>query len=168
MKIISYDYEVLTKLTDLDKFIEKCARNCYKSEGSITENSSDKLIGHLINAGHTAMLEHANITVKFTNDMHTYKDLTRHRHASFAIESTRWCNYSNDKFGNELTFIKPNGLDEDSQAYSYWKSACEEAEKCYLAMKAEGATNDQASGVLNQSLKADVIITANIREWRHS
>ena len=169
MKIIEPRVEILTPIDDADisRHIETCARNCYKSEGYITEDSAKKIIAMLIKNGHEAMLEHFNITVKFTNSIHAYKDLTRHRHASFAIESTRWCNYSNDKFGNELTFVKPYGLQEGTELYELWKEQCLSCEQAYLSMKNKGATNDQASDVLNQSLKADVIMTCNLREWRY-
>lgn len=169
MKIISPKVEILTPINDQDisRHIETCARNCYKSEGYITKDSDKKIITMLIKNGHEAMLEHFNITVKFTNSLHAYKDLTRHRHASFAIESTRWCNYTNDKFGNELTFVKPYGLEEGTELYGLWKEQCLACEKSYLEMKVKGATNDQASDVLNQSLKADVVMTCNLREWRY-
>lgn len=169
MKIISPNVEIWTPLDseEVSRFIERCARNCYKSEGSINEQSAEKMISMLIKRGHEAMLEHFNITVKFTNSLHAYKDLTRHRHASFAIESTRWCNYSTDKFGNELTFVKPYGLEEGTELYELWKEQCLACEKSYLEMKNKGATNDQASDVLNQSVKADVVMTCNLREWRY-
>lgn len=169
MKIIEPSFEIWTPLDEnyILKFLERCARNCYKSEGSINKDSAKKMIKKLIELKHEAMLEHFNITVKFTNDLHAYKDLTRHRHASFAIESTRWCNYSNDKFGNELTFVKPYGLDENNGIYHTWLKQCQSVEDSYLLMKEWKSTNDQASNVLNQSIKADVVMTCNIREWRY-
>jgi len=169
MKVVEPSFEIWTDLDDktVGQFIEKCARNCYKSEGLITEDSYKKIIKMLINNGHTAMLEHFSITLKLTTDLHSYKDLTRHRHAAFAIESTRWCNYSGDKFGKELTFIKPYGLEPGTTLYSIWNKHCLDSEISYINMKNNDSTTDQASQVLNQSLKADVVITCNIREWRH-
>lgn len=169
MKIIEPSFEIWTPLDEnyILKFLEKCARNCYKSEGSITEGSAEKMVRKLIQLKHEAMLEHYNITIKFTNDLHAYKDLTRHRHASFAIESSRWCGYNNDKFGKELTFIKPYGLEEGKAPYNMWYQSCKLAEDNYMVMKEFKATNDQASGILNQSIKADVVMTCNIREWRY-
>lgn len=169
MKIIQPSFEVWTDLDEkhINTFLEKCARNCYKSEGSIEEGSAEQMISKLIHLGHEAMLEHYNITVKFTNDLHTYKDLTRHRHVSFAIESSRWCCYSNEKFGKELTFVKPADMTEGSGIYNTWYRQCLDSENAYMLMKDLKATNDQASGVLNQSLKADVVMTCNVREWRY-
>ena len=169
MKIIEPSFEIWTPLDEeyILKFLEKCARNCYKSEGNICEGSAKKMIEKLISLKHEAMLEHYSITIKFTNDLHTYKDLTRHRHASFAIESSRWCTYSNDKFGKELTFIKPYGLEEGKAPYNMWYQSCKLIEDNYMVMKEFKATNDQASGILNQSIKADVVMTCNIREWRY-
>ena len=101
VKIVAPRVEVLTPLDGetILKHIELCARNCYKSEGNISEDCSSavKMINKLIELDHTAMIEHYNITVKFVCDLGFYKDITRHRHASFAIESTRYCNYSKGK-----------------------------------------------------------------------
>ena len=167
MKVEELKFECLTELSNetVGKFIEQCARNCYKSEGAVTKDSYGRIIKNVLLAnGHESMLEHFNITFKLTTDLHSYKDLTRHRHASFAIESTRWCNYSKNK---ELAFIEPYGLKKQLNAYNVWKKACEQTSVDYNMMIDMGATIDQASQVLNQSIKADVIITANIREWRH-
>ena len=99
--------------------------------------------------------------------MHSYKDLTRHRIASFAIESTRWCDYSKESRFEGISFIEPYGLKENLSAYNIWKKACEQCEIDYKNAKNMNITTDQASQFLNQSLKADVVVTANIREWRH-
>ncbi len=98
--------------TDVDgkgvlKKIETIARTCYKSESKITEDSAEKMVARLIKNGHEAMLEHASVTVKFVCDRGISHELVRHRLASFAQESTRFCNYSNEEFGSEITFIKP-------------------------------------------------------------
>lgn len=93
MKIVEPKVEFLTQLDgeQVLKHLELCARNCYKSEDKITEDSASKMVQKLIELGHEAMIEHFNVTVKLTTDVGAYKDLTRHRHASFAIESTRYC-----------------------------------------------------------------------------
>ena len=169
VKIVSPSIEVITPLDGdyILKHLERCARNCYKSEDKITSDSAQKMIKKLIDLGHEAMIEHFSITVKLTTDVGAYKDLTRHRHASFAIESTRFCNYSKGKYGNELTFMKPSNMEEGSKIYNIWYQAMTDIEKHYLDMAAEGAAADQLRMLLPHSTKADVFMTANLREWRH-
>ena len=113
--IVPY-YEILDELDGqkiLEK-IEKVARTCYKSEGKIQEGSAAKMVASLIKSGHEAMLEHVSVTVKFVVDRGISHELVRHRLASFAQESTRYCNYSKDDFGSEITFIIPEYLDYKS------------------------------------------------------
>lgn len=95
-----------------------------------------------------------------------YKDLTRHRHASFSIESSRFCRYNSDKFGNEIKFIDPCNIDS-KELFNEWYSACTEIEQRYLKMAELGATPDQMRMILPHSTAAEVVMTANIREWRH-
>lgn len=169
VKIVSPEIEVITPLDGdyILKHLERCARNCYKSEDKITSDSAQKMIKKLLEMGHEAMIEHFSITVKLTTDVGAYKDLTRHRHASFAIESTRFCNYSKGKYGNELTFMKPSNMEEGTEIYNIWLKAMADTEQHYLNMAALGASADQLRMLLPHSTKADVFMTANIREWRH-
>lgn len=169
VKIVNPSIEVITPLDGdyILKHLERCARNCYKSEDKITADSAQKMIKKLIDLGHEAMIEHFSITVKLTTDVGAYKDLTRHRHASFAIESTRFCNYSKGKYGNELTFMRPSNMEEGTPVYNIWYQAMLDIEKHYLNMAAEGAAVDQLRMLLPHSTKADVFMTANLREWRH-
>lgn len=169
VKIVQPQIEILTPLDGdyIIKHLELCARNCYKSEDKITEDSAKAMIKKLLELGHEAMIEHFSITVKFTTDVGAYKDLTRHRMASFAIESTRFCNYSKGKYGNELTFMQPSNIEEGTELYNIWYKTMEMIEKSYLEMAEKGAKADQLRMLLPHSTKADVIMTANIREWRH-
>lgn len=171
MKIIEPNVEILSNINgdEILKHLELCARNCYKSESNITEDTTSaiKMINKLIELDHTAMLEHFNITIKLLCDVGTYKDLTRHRHCSFAIESTRYCNYSKGKFGNEISVIKPCNMDENSGIYHTWLKAMNDMERAYMQMAEIGATPDQLRMILPHSTAASVILTANIREFRH-
>lgn len=175
MQIIDPRYEILTPISEggMDelKMIEKIARVCYKSESHITEDgeSAKKLITALIRSGHEAMLEHGIISVKFTVDRGVSHEIVRHRMASFAQESTRYCNYSGDKFGNELTFIKPSFFDGPDRmgAYNRWLKSMEAAEKNYMKLMSLGAKPEEARSVLPNSLKTEIVVTANYREWRH-
>lgn len=148
------------------KNIERACRTCYRSEGLITEDSYKKLLKNCINRGHESVLEHEKITIRMCCDLGVYKDLTRHRIASFSIESTRYCNYGKDKFENELKFIKPIYFDEGQKA-ELWLSICSEIEKHYMEMTKLKCTPDEMRMILPHSIAAEVTMTANIREWKH-
>lgn len=190
MKIIKAGYEILTPISkdgiEELKFIEKVARTCYKSEDKITEDGSSavKMVQNLVKSGHEAMLEHGGMTVKFTVDRGISHEIVRHRVASFAQESTRYCNYSKGKFGGELTFIQPPFVtDEDVEWFMKneyglrplmpppslsWLFEMSRAESAYLLMATKNKISPQlARDILPTSLKTEVVMTANWREWRH-
>lgn len=176
MQIIKAGYEILDPLNgeDILKKIEYIARKCYKSEDKITEGSAERMVKSLIMRGHEAMLEHFSFSVCFTVDRGVSHEIVRHRVASFAQESTRYCNYGSR--AGEITVIEPFYLKADgvnvstenwSERYGAWVSACEEAERSYLRMLEDGATPQEARAVLPTSLKTELVMTANLREWRH-
>lgn len=146
--------------------LELIGRTCYKSEDKITEDSAAKFVAGLIKRGHEAMLEHVSITVKFVTDRGISHEIVRHRLASYAQESTRYCNYSQDKFGHELTFIIPDFLEYGSEGFKLWKDEMKQVEKTYFAMLEAGHTPQEARSVLPNSLKTELVMTANLREWR--
>ena len=149
------------------KNIERACRTCYRSEGKITEESYKTLLKNCITRGHESVLEHEKVTIRLYCDLGVYKDLTRHRIASFSIESTRYCNYGKDKFDNELKIIKPCNIEEGTDIYANWKNACEAIEKNYMEMSKKGALPDQLRMILPHSIAAEATMTANIREWKH-
>ena len=149
------------------KRIERACRVCYRSEGNITEDSYKNLLKNCIGRGHESVLEHEKISARLIGDIGTYKDLTRHRFASFSVESTRYCNYGKDKFDNEIKIIKPCHIDEGTELYDLWKKGIEDIEKVYLKMSEKGATADQLRMLLPHSTAAEYAVTANIREWKH-
>ena len=169
MRVINAGYEIISDLngSEILKHIERCARVCYKSEDRITDGSAEKMVAALIRSGHEAMLEHYSFTVKFICDRGIANELVRHRIASFAQESSRYCCYAKDKFGKELTFINPCFWEPDSDNYARWFHEMDEAEKTYLAMIEDGATPEQARDILPMSIKTEIVMTANLREWRH-
>ncbi len=172
MKIVETNIEILTPLNgdNILKQIEIAARNCYKSEDKITENSDSakKIIKMLLDNHHEAMIEFGpDITVKLYCDVGVYKDLTRHRHCSFAIESTRYCNYSKDKFGEEIAFIRPTNICKDTEEYNIWYNCMCNIEDSYNKMAKLGCKPDQLRMLLPHSTAASVVMKANIREWRH-
>ncbi len=148
------------------KRIERACRTCYRSEGKITEDSYKKLLKNCLTRGHESVLEHEKITVRIYDDVGSYKDLTRHRFASFSVESTRYCSYDKDKYGNEIAFMNPVYI-EDKETYETWKNAMQEIEKAYIKMKQLGATTDMCREILPHSTAAEYTMTANIREWKH-
>ena len=152
--------------TKIMKRIERACRTCYRSEGKITEDSYKNLIKNCITRGHESVLEHEKVTVRIYSDIGSYKDLTRHRFASFSVESTRYCSYDKDKYGNEIKFINPVYI-EDKNVYELWQKTMQEIEKNYIEMKKLGATTDMCREVLPHSTAAEYTMTANIREWKH-
>ena len=149
------------------KNIERACRTCYRSEDTITEESYKNLIKNCISRGHESVLEHEKISVRIVADIGTYKDLTRHRIASFSVESTRYCNYGKDKFGNEIKFMKPCHIEEGTEMYEVWKKGLEDIEKAYMEMASLDAKPDQLRMLLPHSTAAEYAMTANIREWKH-
>ena len=163
------------------KNIEKACRTCYRSEDKITEDSYKKLITNCITKGHESVLEHEKITIQMICDIGVYKDLTRHRIASFSIESTRYCNYSKHKFDNEIKFIRPvfytdnwvhtnyegSAMTEEELKSMYWYNCMEEIQDTYMKMSELGCIPDEMRMILPHSTAAYVTMTANIREWKH-
>ena len=94
-------------------------------------------------------------------------EIVRHRIASYSQESTRYCNYNSEKFGKELTFIKPCFWNEGSNEYLIWKEQMQQIEATYNKLIEYGASPQEARSVLPNSLKTEIVITMNIREWRH-
>lgn len=166
MQIIKAGYEILDPLNgeEILKKIERVARVCYKSEEKIGEGTAEKMVRALVKSKHEAMLEHFSFSVKFIVDRGVSHELVRHRVASFAQESTRYCNYGHE---GEITVIKPLYLTDCGEDYNLWRKACIVAEKQYLDMLAYGFSPQEARAVLPNSLKTEVVMTANLREWRH-
>ena len=164
MKIINASYEIQTPIygDQIIKSIERYARVCYKSENKITDESAEKMIRHLIQHSHESPLEHISITVKFICDRGVSHELVRHRLASYSQESTRYCNYCGG-----LTFIKPCFWNEHSTDYDMWARQMQAIEDLYLKYLRTGSTPQEARCILPNSLKTEVIMTANLREWRH-
>ncbi|MBQ9838653.1 MAG: FAD-dependent thymidylate synthase [Oscillospiraceae bacterium] len=169
MRIVSPGFEILTPVDSeaILKHIELCGRTCYKSEKKITDESCRTFVQSIIKRGHEAVLEHFNITVKFICDRGVSHEIVRHRLASYCQESTRYCNYSKDDFSGEITVVEPFYLQPDTLAYNAWKEACEAAEAAYFSLLEWGCTPQEARAVLPNSLKTEVVMTANLREWRH-
>lgn len=191
MNIIKPTTEILTPIDDkyILKFLEPIARTCYKSNDKITEDSAEKMIQNLLKRGHEAMIEFYDIVVLFTCDRGVSHEIVRHRLASYAQESTRYCNYSKDKFDRGITYIKiddifelevgktlshpTNGTtklitEEDVlHWYNVWYEAMENAEKYYLELTNSYCPAQLARSVLPNSTKTEINVKFNLRQWRH-
>jgi len=204
MRIIKPSYEIMTPINGVEilKFLEKVARTCYKTEGNITEDSYIRLITKLVDRKHEAMLEHFSLTIKFICDRGVSHELVRHRLASFAQESTRYCNYGSKKKG--MTFIQPCWIQDDitgeydpdkiitkyggniggiaylpAKAEDYftdmfnpaalgWFQQMLDSERLYNSLEEVCEwTPEKSRSILPNSLKTEIIITANLREWMH-
>lgn len=193
MKIIKPTYKIRTKISDGGieelKFIEAVGRECYQSADVITQDGSTAkmFVKMLIDRGHEAMLEHSQLSVMFAVDRGVSHELVRHRIASFAQESTRYCNYSKGKFGGEITVVSPeqvmrdrigtkvkvDGEEVEVDIYRVnewlieWAKAVATAEEHYMALVNNGCPPELARSVLPHSVKTSITITANYREWRN-
>lgn len=169
MKIIKPTFEILDDLNgeEILKKIERCGRVCYKSEDRITEDSAEIFIRKILKSGHESVIEHEKVSVRIICDRGVSHEIVRHRIASYSQESTRYCNYSKDKFGSELTFIKPCFWEEESEIYKMWVSIMQNIEMTYNELIAKGVKPQEARAILPNSLKTEIIVTMNLREWRH-
>ena len=170
MHIIDASYEILTPIhrDDILHLLELAGRTCYKSEDKCTEESAGPFVSRICNVNkHESVIEHAGMSVMFICDRGITHELVRHRLCAFSQESTRYCNYSKDRFGQEITVIKPLFFPESSPLYDLWFASCEAAESAYFAMLSAGASPQQARSVLPNSLKSQIIVTANLRQWAH-
>ena len=174
MKIIKAKAEILfmddqRAIDEIYARIETAGRTCYKSENHITPDSSRKFAAMVVKNHHEAMLEHASVMVRFTVDRGVSHEIVRHRIAAFAQESTRYCDYSKGKFGKEISFIEPVFWtdEEHDLELKAWKELCQEIENMYLGFREYQIQPQEARSVLPNSLKTEVVMTANIREWRH-
>ena len=163
-----------TSYEELLKKVERAGRVCYKSEGNIKEGSAETFIRGILKRGHEAVVEHGSITVRIVCDRGVTHEIVRHRIASYSQESTRYCNYANEKFGSQITCIDlASGFqydlndEKDRRKYEIWKKAMEEAERYYFDLLEAGAKPEEARSILPNSLKTEIVVTMDIREWRH-
>lgn len=169
MKIIEPSFEILDKIdgAEILKKIELIGRVCYKSEDRITEESAKIFVSSILKNGHESVIEHEKLSVRIICDRGVSHEIVRHRLASYSQESTRYCNYNKEKFGNQLTFIKPIFWDDKGDEYQIWVKMMSQAEESYNKLIDMGASPQEARSILPNSLKTEIIVTMNLREWRH-
>jgi thymidylate synthase (FAD) len=184
MKIVKQSYEILSVIDgkEMLRSIERAGRTCYKSEDKLTSESAEKFVKMLIDRGHESVLEHEKISVLFVCDRGVSHEIVRHRIASFSQESTRYCNYSKDKFECQITFIQPLWISDEQielvqrmnennylqveKTTAAWFASMLQSEQAYNLLSKLGWQPQQARSVLPNSLKTEIVVTANIREWR--
>lgn len=175
----SVEFEIVPNRADIYTHLERAARTCYQSEGKIEVGSAEKLLRKVIERGHESVIEHASVSVRLVCDRGVTHELVRHRLVAYSQESTRYCRYE-----GHVQFIIPPWVDIDPGEYESsivkwgigwmcddpdrcWMSAMSDAELHYHKLLKQGWTPQQARSVLPNSLKTEIVATANIREWRH-
>ena len=183
MRLVKASYQILTDLNEVPRAIERAGRSCYKSESKIKDGTADPFCRMLIGRGHESVIEHASAMVKFVIDRGVSHEMVRHRLCSFSQESTRYCNYHPEGKVGEMVFIIPpwvnikegeykNGeLTMASSGWAFedyqWFCSMYHAEHTYNNLIEKGWKPEQARSVLPNSLKTELTMTANMREWRH-
>jgi thymidylate synthase (FAD) len=173
MNIVEQSFEIIDPTTDerlLDqaRVIERAGRNCYKSEDLITPDSFKKFCKMLRSKKHEAMLEFGHMTVRFVTNRGVSHEIVRHRLASYAQESTRYCNYGKEKFGSQITVVRPIDWETISDSErKRWEIAMRQAEAAYFGSMSEGAKPQWARRYLPNELKTEIFMSADFREWRH-
>lgn len=166
MRIVESGATILTPIERLGmsmlKAIEAAGRTCYKSEEKITDDSAVGFVRNIINSGHHSVLEHENVSVRFVCDRGVTHEIVRHRIASYSQESTRYCNYGTGRFGSQITYIEPTfSLDDDDI------EMLQAIEKHYMKSIEKGRSAQEARYFLPNGLKTEIVMTCNLREWRH-
>jgi thymidylate synthase (FAD) len=167
----------------IGQFLESCGRVCYKSEDKITEDSYKKFLKTIIKSGHESILEHISISAKIVTNRGITHELVRHRLGNFSQESTRYCNYSGNRFGNELSFVIPVWVSDEEVSKHFpeeqydsgylnnpiyvWVNQMQSCEDEYLRLLQLGWTPEKAREILPNSLATTIMTTFNVRQWRH-
>ena len=174
MQLVKPSHEILFISPKPLEMIEVAGRTCYKSEDKITEGSAEKFVRMIIKRGHLSVIEHAYMSVRFICDRGVTHEIVRHRLCAYSQESTRYCNYKGG-----VTFIIPPWLDIEPDEYTFlaadppkrpdwtWYKNMLEAERDYKELLDFGWSPQQARSVLPNSLKTEIVMTANLREWMH-
>lgn len=165
MIIVEPNASLIASTPDAERVIEEAGRVCYRSEHKISRGSAEKFLDMIMQRGHLSVIEHASATIEFTCDRGVTHEMVRHRVASFSQESTRYCNYSRDKFENQIRVIVPPGL--DAVTYDLWHSTVETVEAHYMELIDRGIKPQIARSILPNCLASTIVVTANFREWLH-
>ena len=162
MKIIDQSWQWVKRPELPLEIIEAAGRTCYKSEDKITDDSAQKFVKMILKRGHESVIEHASASVRFITNRGVTHELVRHRLCAFSQESTRYVDYQ-----DEMEFIRPVWAVDGNIAFNEFLTSCRMAEKQYQFLRNLGWRPEQAREVLPNALKTEIVVTANLREWRH-
>jgi thymidylate synthase (FAD) len=175
MLLVRPSHEILFISPKPLETIEAAGRTCYKSEKAITETSAKEFVRKRVKDGHHSVIEHAYMSVRFICDRGVTHEIVRHRLAAYSQESTRYCNYKGG-----VTFIIPSWVNINKGTYGLfsviwlekisdrkWFNLMQRAEQDYIELLKNGWSPQQARSVLPNSLKTEIVMTANLREWMH-
>ena len=167
MRIVEPSVKLMAYTPDPEKLIERCGRTCYKSEDKITDDSHVQFIKSIMKREHMSVIEHASATFHIVTDRGISHEFVRHRPASYDQESSRYCCYASDKFGQEIAVVRPVDLPDSGREYAIWKFAMRVSQWAYLGLTRLGVRAEVARAVLPTCLKTELDVTANFREWLH-
>lgn len=168
MKLIEQSWEWMQKPELPLEFIEAAGRTCYKSEDKIDEGSAKKFVSKILRSGHESVIEHVSASVRFITNRGVTHELVRHRLCAYSQESTRYVDYADN-----IEFVLPVWVTSDAVGSVYetgmakFIESLESSERAYRALRDEGWRPEQAREVLPNALKTEIVMTANLREWRH-
>lgn len=166
MKVVKPSVKLEWATLNALKVIEKAGRTCYKSEKKITPESSERFVKAIISSHHDSVIEHAVASFRIVCDRGVTHELVRHRLASYSQESTRYCNYSSERFSGHISIIHPDGLTKAQ--IKRREDHFNNVQALYEAELAEGLKPQIARGVLPTCLKTEIVCTMNFRAWRHA
>lgn len=168
MKIVEPKVEFIAATPNIGQVIELGARNCYKSEDKMGEGTDELLFNRIVKQHHhDSVVEHGSVTVRIITDRAMLAQITRHRLFSFSVESQRYVNYTKEKFGEHVQFIKPHDIEIGTVGWRIWKEACAISEGAYFTLIENKVKPETARSVLNNSVKTEIVMSGNIRNWRN-
>lgn len=168
MEFVDQSFEIIDPIDGvaIAKKIERCGKVCYKAEHNITDDSYARFLRMIIKNQHESVLEHVSITVKAYTDRGITHEIVRHRVASYSQESTRYCNYCDERFGDKnkkrIKAILPKSIENDGRVIYLM----DQIEDLYNALIDEGIKPQDARDILPTCLKSEIVMTYNLREWR--
>lgn len=161
MKITTSAVELLSITPNPLQLIERAGRVCYKSENKITDDSAEVFVRKIVHTlHHESVIEHASATFWIRCDRGISHEIVRHRLASYSQESTRYV-----KYDGGMEVIIPSGL--SAEQMTKYMTCMNVIEQTYKELREAGIAPQAARDVLPTSLKTEIVMTANFREWRH-
>lgn len=165
------------------KHVEWAGRVCYQSSHKVKDGSCYTFVRNMLASGHLSTIEHVSVSAKIVTNRAVSLECVRHRLGSYSQESTRYCNYSGDRFGRELVFIIPTWVTDEELSRHFpdemfdigymndptyvWCCQMQSCEDEYFCLLQIGWTPEKAREVLPNSLKTTLVATYNLRTWRH-